>query len=335
MAPTDEAPARGVGALVALDTQRRIATIRHGELASLDWPAMQTEFPVASSINLDNIHPGTEVAFRIARGADGILGVIDLGADDGVAATGTGMVKAVTDDGKLTLAHDAIPDIGWPPMQMDMSVAGFDPKTAPVDQPVEFDLAKMDDGTFTVVAVRAVSAPDAMMKAEEVKKSEMMTDTSLPPIVVSGTINSVDQGKRMANITHGPMMEIGMPGMTMDFNIGAEIDLTQLASGAEMVLTFERPDAASIVLTSAEAKPKPMMVSGTINVIDQDKRIANITHGPMKEIGMPGMTMDFQIAPDLEVNSLPASQEMMLLFERNDDFSLTLIGVVDDGKMNQ
>lgn len=335
MAPTDEEPARGVGNLVALDTVRRVATIRHDELASLDWPAMQTDFPIASSINLSRVQPGADVAFRIARGADGVLGVIELGADDGVAATGTGMVKAITDDGKLTLSHDAIPDIGWPPMQMDMSVAGFDPKTAPVDQPVEFDLAKMDDGTFTVIAVRAVGSTDTMMKSDDMAKADMKAEGKMPPIVVSGTINSVDPEKRMANITHGPMMEIGMPGMTMDFNIGDSLDPSSLTSGAEMVLTFERPDAASIILASAEQKPKPMMVSGTINVIDEATRTANITHGPMTDIGMPGMTMDFLIAPDVALDALPASEEIMLLFERNPDFSLTLVGVADNMEKTQ
>lgn len=339
LAPTDEAPALGVGALVGLDKTRRTATIRHDALASIDWPAMQTDFPVASGVNLDRLEPGIDVAFRIARGADGVLGIVALDTDDGVAATGTGMVKAVTIDGKLTLAHDAIPDIGWPPMQMDMTVVGFDPSGVPLGEPVEFDLSKADDGTYTIIAVRTASSErdssEKMAPMEVVNSGEMTTDLSLPPIIVSGVINSVETANRTANITHEPMTAIGMPGMTMDFPLADAIDLAALTAGAKMVLTFERPDPSSIILGSAEVRLEPMKVLGTINAIDAGSRTANVTHGPMAEIGMPGMTMDFPISSDLPLDRFTSDKEVMLLFSKNPDFTLTLIGVVDDGSFGQ
>ncbi|WP_243405176.1 efflux RND transporter periplasmic adaptor subunit [Pelagivirga sediminicola] len=142
MAPTDDAPADGTGALIALDREARIATIRHGALDALDWPAMSSRFAVRADVALDGLKIGQQVVFRVARGADGLLGLISLGSDDGVAATGNGRVVAITADGKLTLAHDPIPELGWPAMQMDMPVAGFDPASVPLDAPVEFDLSK-------------------------------------------------------------------------------------------------------------------------------------------------------------------------------------------------
>lgn len=339
MAPTDEEPAKGAGMLLALDADRRIATIKHDELSSLDWPAMETAFPIAAGVNVERLDVGSQVAFRIARGADGVLSALELGPDDGVAATGNGMVKAITSDGKLTMAHDAIPDIGWPPMQMDMAVTGFDPDTVPIDQPVEFDLTKADDGNFIIVAVRAKSAEDKESNdagnMTETAVKEMPSEMSLPAIQVSGTINSVDQAAGMANITHGPMTAIGMPGMTMDFKIAPDLDATQLKAGSEMMLTFDRPDPASIVLAAADPVAKPMVVAGTINEIDPVKRTANITHGPMTEIGMPGMTMDFSISPDLNVDDLPIAAEAMLLFSKNADFSLTLIGLEKENAVTQ
>lgn len=339
MAPTDQEPALGAGTLVAIDTSRRVATIQHDMLDSLDWPAMQTDFPIAAEINIDRLKSGMAVAFRIARGADGVLSVLELGPDDGVAATGTGMVKAVTSDGKLTLAHDAIPDIGWPPMQMDMTVAGFDPETVPLDQPVEFDLSKTDDGNFTIVAVRPVSeggsASDDNSTSNVENGDAMSSNQVMSPILVSGTINSVDAAARMANITHGPMADIGMPGMTMDFKIDPALDANTLVSGTEMILKFDRPDRASIVLAGTEPIAKPMTVSGTINTINSDARTANITHGPMTDIGMPGMTMNFAISPDLRIDDLPLEAEVMLLFSKNADFSLTLVGLAEEKVVTQ
>jgi Cu(I)/Ag(I) efflux system membrane fusion protein len=323
MAPTDEAPARGTGELVALDVETRIATIQHSRLESLDWPAMTSRFPVHADVALDRLALGTQVAFRAARGADGLLGLLELGSDDGIAATGNGTVTAVTADGKLSLSHDPIPELGWPAMQMDMPVAGFDPATVPLDAPVEFDLSKGDDGLFTIVAVRT----DGMEPAPAMEMAEAipMADEA-PPIVVSGTIDALDAATRTATITHGPITEIGMPGMTMGFAIEETLDPSTLPIGVEADLTFARPDGMTMILKAADPVMPPMEVSGTINSVDTTAGMANISHGPMTEIGMPGMTMDFALDESLDPASLPLDTEVTLLLHRNPDFSMTLVG---------
>jgi len=146
------------------------------------------------------------------------------------------------------------------------------------------------------------------------------------PIIVSGTIDAVDSAARMATITHGPIMEIGMPGMTMGFAVDAALDPAALMTGREMTLTFARPDGMTMILAAAEPLAPPMEVSGTINTVDPVAGMANITHGPMMEIGMPGMTMDFAIDPGVDVSALPTDEEITLLLTRNPDFSMTLVG---------
>lgn len=321
MAPTDEAPARGNGELIALDPAARMAIIQHGELESLDWPAMTSRFPVRSDVSLDRMAPGMQVAFRAARGADGLLGLLELGSDDGIAATGNGTIMAVTADGKLTLTHDPIPELGWPAMQMDMPVVGFDPSTVPLDAPIEFDLSKGDDGLFTIVAVRA----DGMATAPAMAKPEMasMADKA-PPIVVSGVIDVLDQTAGMATITHGPISEIGMPGMTMEFAIGDAVDLASLPVGSETMLTFARPDGMTMILAAAEPATPPIVVSGTIEAIDAEGRMATISHGPIVEIGMPGMTMGFAIDPALDPATLPIGIEVEMTFARPDGMTMIL-----------
>ena len=335
MAPTDEAPARGTGELIALDIQNRIATVRHAALDALDWPAMTSKFPLRADIPLSRLEPGQQVAFRAARGADGLLSLIELGTDDGIAATGFGTVMAVTADGKLTLSHDPIPELGWPAMQMDMPVAGFDVAEVPLDQPVEFDLSKGEDGLFTVVAVRGggVMSENEMTMSEPIEAAR--EDAVVPPIVVSGTVEAVDQETRMATITHGPMVEIGMPGMTMGFTLDDTLDLVALPIGQEMTLTFARPDGMTMVLAAAEPIAPPMEVSGMINTIDEEAGIANITHGPMMEIGMLGMTMDFVVDPSVNVSNLPEGEDVTLLLKRNADLSMTLVGVATAPEVTQ
>ncbi len=328
MAPTDEAPARGSGELMALDRDNRMATIRHSALESLDWPAMVSRFPVKADVALDRLSVGQQVAFRAARGADGFLGLIDLGGDDGIAATGQGLVVGVTEEGKLSLDHGPIPELGWPAMKMDLDVAGVDTATVPLDVPVEFDLSKDDGGMFTIVAVREVGDTEATASAVE-----METPAAAAPIVVSGKIDAIDTATGKATITHGPIAEISMPGMTMAFDLADNLDPNSLPLGVQATLTFDRPDGMTMVLAQVDPVSPPMEVQGTINSIEESSNLANITHGPLAKIGMPGMTMDFAIDPELETSSLPLNQEITVLFRRNPDFSLTLVGVRSEGAM--
>lgn len=409
MAPTDAEPASGKGILVALDREDRVATVRHGALESLDWPAMTSEFLVRASVSLKRLNAGDEIEFLAARGADGLLSLMELAPDDGVAGSGTGVALAVTPDGKLTLEHDPIPELGWPAMTMDLPVVGVDLEAIKLDAPIEFDLAADDDGMFSIIAIRAEGADpikmpetddaptegappivvsgtidtlnadigtatithgpiaeigmpgmtmdfpfDPALDAESLITGAKMTLTfarpdgmnmvlaaaelempAAPPIVTTGTIESVDAAASKATIAHGPMKEIGMPGMTMDFAIDPSIDLSSLATDTEMTLTFARPDGMTMVLAAAEVVPPPMQVTGKINSIDPEARTANVTHGPMVEIGMPGMTMDFPLADGIKVSRLPVGMDVLLILRRNPDFSMTLTDIALDGSVTQ
>ncbi|WP_372992829.1 efflux RND transporter periplasmic adaptor subunit [Sulfitobacter sp.] len=334
MAPTDAEPARGTGTLVALDADTRLATIRHGALEAVDWPAMTSRFAVRSDVMLDQLAIGQEVAFQAARGADGLLSLTALGKDDGIAATGKGRVLGVTGDGKLTMAHDPIPALGWPAMQMDMDVAGIDAAEVPLDQAVEFDLSKNENGMFTIVGLRVEGMTEAMQMSAPAEP-EAKADPAAEPIVVSGTVDAFDPTKSMATITHGPMAQIGMPGMTMDFAVDPTLDADTLVMGQEMTLTFARPDGMTLILSAAEKVTPPTEVMGTINSVDPTSGMANITHGPMMDIGMPGMTMDFAVDPSVDVATVPMGQEINLLLKRNPDFSMTLVGFAKASEATQ
>jgi len=72
-----------------------------------------------------------------------------------------------------------------------------------------------------------------------------------------------------------------------------------------------------------------MTVTGTINSVDAEAGIANITHGPITDIGMPGMTMDFALSGDVDPAGLPVGRETGLLLLQGTDMSLSLAGTVE------
>ena len=316
MAPTEEEPAAGQGELVALDAARSEASIRHERIEALGWPALETRFVVRSDVALDGLAPGDAVTFEAVRGTDGLLALTALDTDDGVDATGTGVVHAITPDGELILSHDPIPALGWPAMRMDMPVAGFDPESIPLEVPIIFDLAEGEDGLFTIVAVHTEDGETADP-----------APAPAPPVTVDGRIETVDETAGTATIAHGAIREIGMPGMTMDFAVSDDLDPSSLPVGVDARLTFERPDGLTMVLAAVEAEVPPMRVTGRINSVDAAARTANVTHGPLAAIGMPGMTMDFALAPELVPEDLPVGRDVELLLAQGDDFSLTLVGV--------
>ena len=322
LAPTEAAPVAGRGVLVAFDPETRRARINHDAIEALDWPAMETVFTVRSDVGLDALSAGDKVAFEAVRGADGLLSLSALGRDDGIAATGRGIVHAVTEDGRLTMTHDSIPALGWPEMRMDFDVTGVDPASVPLDTPVTFDLAEDEDGMFAIVALR----PEDGIETD----IETPRDEAAPPITVEGRIEAVDAQARNATIEHGPITGIGMPGMTMEFALAEDVNPVTLPVGEAAVLTFHRPDGMTMVLASAELRPEPIIVTGTINSISED--FANITHGPIAAISMPGMTMDFELDDGLDPAALPIGRETVIMMEQGDDFSLTVIGTEEMGQ---
>src|SRR6056297_1747619 len=328
-APTEADPATGKGVLLSLDTGTRRARIAHAPIEALGWPAMESEFALRSDIYLADLTVGQDVEFEAVRGADGLIALTRLGRDDGVDATGEGVVHAVTPEGKLTVSHDPIPALGWPAMKMDLDVQGVDTAAISLGEPVSFDLSAGEDGMAMIVAIRSGGAEAEA--APEMTEAEPQEDAA-PPITVEGRIEAVDAETGMATIAHGPIAEIGMPGMTMDFALTDALDPTELPMEQDVILTFVRPDGLTMVLDAVESKAEPMSVTGTINSVDAEAGMVNITHGPIAAIGMPGMTMDFALAGDVDPADLPVGQETGLLLMQDADMSLSLVGTSEPGQ---
>jgi Cu/Ag efflux protein CusF len=78
------------------------------------------------------------------------------------------------------------------------------------------------------------------------------------------------------------------------------------------------PDAqirARQVLAQAE-KPSG---AGVLNAIDQGKRTLNITHEPIAALHWPGMTMDFLVAPGVDLSALKPGAKITFTLGRGAD----------------
>lgn len=246
MAPTDGAPAAGMGRLVSLDAAKRQAVVRHEPIKALDWPAMTTAFTVVRDVKLNELHPGDAVAFEAVRGADGQLALTALGPPAPVGAQGVGVVLAVKPETKLvTISHKPIPALGWPATTMDFAMGpGLDAAAFPVASTIEFDLAKGEGATYFISAVK----PQAKDRRNGVP---VLGDL----IAVGGVINSVDAAARTANITHDAIAELGMRGLTMNFPLVRELDLASLAIHKRVIIAFRRVGKKRLEVVAAIAVP--------------------------------------------------------------------------------
>jgi Cu/Ag efflux protein CusF len=84
------------GVLVALNTETREATIRHGDITSISWPAAEMIFPVGAGVDLSGLAPGQNVQFTLHRAADGSLPLVELCPAAG-AAIQPGLCMSKTD----------------------------------------------------------------------------------------------------------------------------------------------------------------------------------------------------------------------------------------------
>jgi Cu/Ag efflux protein CusF len=58
---------------------------------------------------------------------------------------------------------------------------------------------------------------------------------------------------------------------------------------------------------------------GTLNAIDAAKRKLNITHGPIAALNWPGMTMDFTVAPGVDIGALKPRGKVKFTLGRGAD----------------
>lgn len=56
--------------------------------------------------------------------------------------------------------------------------------------------------------------------------------------------------------------------------------------------------------------------SGTVNAVDPAQHTINLSHGPISRLGWPAMTMDFPVAPSVDLNRIKAGSRVEFTLEK-------------------
>jgi Cu/Ag efflux protein CusF len=84
MAHAGHNDAHGTGTVNSVDSAQHKINLSHQAIPDIGWPAMTMEFPVAASVNLKAIKPGTRVNFTIEKGQGGMYEIKAIAPAGGV-----------------------------------------------------------------------------------------------------------------------------------------------------------------------------------------------------------------------------------------------------------
>lgn len=109
-------------------------------------------------------------------------------------------------------------------------------------------------GQFMIDSETSFQGAKMRMLGEDEATGDMDMDMSMDmgeadTDTVEGTVNAVDMEARKLNISHGPMENFGMMGMTMDFPVSEDVVLTDGLEGARIRFTVSR-DGMRFTITS-------------------------------------------------------------------------------------
>ena len=79
-----------------------------------------------------------------------------------------------------------------------------------------------------------------------------------------------------------------------------------------------RTAAASGAMQMAHAGHTHAQGSGTVNSVDASGHKINLTHGPIAALGWPGMTMDFEVAPAVDLRTLQPGARVDFTIEQGE-----------------
>ena len=92
---------------------------------------------------------------------------------------------------------------------------------------------------FLLSLALAATAPALALASDESHSGhDMSSHEGMAGIHAEATVNSISDGK--ANISHGPIAEIGWPAMTMDLTVLDNAEIDGVEPGDEVMMMLEK-----------------------------------------------------------------------------------------------
>ena len=129
----------------------------------------------------------------------------------------------------------------------------------------------------------------------------------LIPLALSACMNASSAEANSATTTPPMGLDLGSSAGHMT----APSPMSSMGAGHEMRHAGE--------MQMAHEGHAHAQASGTVNSVDAGAHKVNISHGAIQDLGWPPMTMDFPVAPAVNLKSIRPGSRVNFMLEKGDD----------------
>lgn len=105
------------------------------------------------------------------------------------------------------------------------------------------------------------------------------------------------------------------------------------ASPGFMAARLQVHAPAAVLLVHGGHGGSAAQATGTVNAVDAAQHRVNLSHGSIKAMGLPAMTMDFPVGPDVDLDAVkPGMRVSFTLVRGEDGMVVDSIRPVDSGQ---
>lgn len=224
--------------------------------------------------------------------------------------------------GTVNLSHERIEAFNMMGMTMNFVVAdSVDINALEAGMTLEVEVSKGDGPMYEIT--------DVKMDGQEMNEGEMdhsqMDHAAMGHDMESsfeqkggwttGKINSIDVVGRKVNVSHGAIKEIPMMAMTMGFGVADDVDMSLLSEEVSLPIEVTMTGEGEFTITDIAVANSNHWTDATLNSVDIENRKANFKHAAIKNIGMMAMTMDFTIAPYVDMSSMVEGSDVQIIVQ--------------------
>lgn len=142
-----------------------------------------------------------------------------------------------------------------------------------------------------------------------------------------GEITDVMADHRMLTIRHQPVPQWDWPGMTMNFQVNEQVDLSTLGRGQAIEFEMAKTDAGQFEVINVKADHSVLAaevwVTGDITMLMADFGMLTLKHQPVHEWQWDAGVMNFSVADDIDLSAFKEGETVRFLIARSgSDYTL-------------
>jgi len=212
-------------------------SLSHGAIHDVSWPAATMKFPVGANVTLSEFQPGDRVQFTLHRAPNGALPLVELckttseAVQPGLCASPKRHMKmAAGMAGHENMDHSKMDHAKMKHENMDHE---------------EMNHGKMEHHQMDHSKMATSKMDHAKMGHENMDHAKMDNSSmergnaQSTQVSATGKVLKIDSAARTLRIKHDPIPAISWPVMTMVFEAGDGVDLTNVSQGEDIEFAFD------------------------------------------------------------------------------------------------